>query len=75
MNKERRRVLTVALRHLSIAVDLIKQVLDEEKDALSNVPENLQESDRATTMDSTIDSLYDIIDDMNDIAERINDVI
>lgn len=75
MNKERRRLLVVVLRHLSIATDLLKEVLDGEKDALSNVPENLQDSERATTMDNAIDSLYDIIDDMNDIAERINDVM
>ena len=62
MNKQRRKEIDQAISSL-MAIDLvgiqdaIQMIVDEEQQALDELPENLQESDQANTMQEAIDSL------------------
>ena len=46
MNKRRRSSIKIAASYLDMAIDLIRDAKDEEQDALDNMPENLQGSER-----------------------------
>ena len=50
MNKHRRNKLSEAIGYLDNALQIISDVRDDEQDALDNIPENLQQSDRYSDM-------------------------
>jgi len=60
MNAERRKRLETARRELS-------QVLDEEQDARENLPESLQDSDKAAVMDENIANIETALDVLDNI--------
>ncbi|MCL1952793.1 MAG: hypothetical protein FWF60_08210 [Oscillospiraceae bacterium] len=57
MNDKRRAKLQDAQRMLRHALDAIEQVLDDERDALTGIPENMAE--RVERCESTISDLED----------------
>ena len=50
MNYQRRKRLRVACSLLEEASSIVEDVRDEEQDSLDNMPENLQDSERAERM-------------------------
>lgn len=72
MNKQRRIRLREAGSYLARAIQLVSRVKDEEQDALDNIPENLQNSERYTNMEDAIDKLEEAIDNMEQAAESID---
>ena len=68
MNKKRRLKLNEASQLMSRAKSIVEGVCYEEQDAMDNMPENLQESDRYTSME-------DAVDEMNDATEKMDDAI
>lgn len=79
MNNSRRK----KIRHmLDIVTDisnkcetlssLVQDVLDEESDSLSNMPENLEGSDRWQAISDAVDNLEDARDSINDMIENLS---
>lgn len=61
MNKNRRASIRIALDYLEKAIDLIRIAKDEEEDALSNMPDNLQNSEKYDAIENAIDNLEDAV--------------
>ena len=72
MNKKRRKLLEDACQYLSKSVDIIADVKFDEEYSLSNMPENLQESERCAVMEEAIDTLEDAIDAINDVVDSLS---
>jgi poly-gamma-glutamate capsule biosynthesis protein CapA/YwtB (metallophosphatase superfamily) len=75
MNDKRRKSIRTAIEHLNRASVIIDQVSDEESDALDNIPENLQDSDRYVAMEDAIESLSDADEAVNDAIEKLEQSI
>jgi hypothetical protein len=72
MNKIRRELLRGLIGRLSIVSEELEDLRDGEQEALDNMPENLEGSDRYSLMedavdfmDSALDSISAAMDDMN----------
>ena len=78
MNKQRRKNIDEVISSL-MAIDLvgiqdaIQMIVDDEQTALEELPENLQESDRANTMQEAVDSLEGACESVNNIETEITE--
>lgn len=72
MNKNRRSIIKRASDYLDRALELIRDAKYEEQDALDNMPENLQNSERYETMESAIDALEDAISSIDEAKDCID---
>lgn len=68
MNKKRREQLGEAEKYLNRANSLVESVCYGEQDAMDNIPDNLQESERYAAME-------DAVDDLQEAQSRIGDAI
>lgn len=57
MNDKRRKRLQEACMYIESASDIVESVLDDERDALDNVPENLQQSERYSSIEDAVCAL------------------
>lgn len=75
MNKEKRNDLNTARELLDRAKGIVSSVRDREQDCLDNMPENLEGSERYSTMESAIDSLDDAIDKIEEAQDSIDEAM
>lgn len=75
MNKLKRAKLREADSLLAKARSLLSIVKDREQDDLDNYPENLQGSERYTTMENAIDELEEAIENIDQASESINNAL
>ena len=75
MNKPRRKELERALDLLQQALEIIETVKDEEQEARDNMPDNLQESERAYQMDENVDNLDSVLELIDEAKDGIDIVI
>lgn len=75
MNKQRKQQLGHAVPFLHAAYRILDMVLDGERDAYDNIPENLQATDRCASIEENIDTLEQLISDLDEIENSINDMI
>lgn len=71
MNKIRRKTLAQIVAKLeeleslrSEIYEMLEEVKDEEQEALGNMPESLQESERGQQMQEYIDTMDSVLDDL-----------
>lgn len=50
-------------------VEELDQIKEEEQEALENIPENLQDSERAQIMETNVDALEDVYGTLMDLLE------
>ena len=87
MNAQRRKALKAVVKKLE-ALDELRQevkemleaVRDEESEALANMPEGLQESERGQQMQEYIDTMDSAMDDLDmmdveSIWDQLNDIV
>lgn len=86
MNKARRKSLKAILGRMDELKAVIEEVredlqavMDEEEEALGNLPESLQEGERGQQMQEYIDTLEGVIDslgelDTQDLYEKIEEI-
>ena len=75
MNNKRRELLRSAKGNLNAAAAKISQALDEEEDCLGNIPDSLQDSDRAERMENAVDALNEASDSIDAAIEKIDEAI
>lgn len=75
MNKARREELSRALDMLYEARMIVEAMQQEEQEALYNLPDGLQESDRATVMASNAERLEDVTYTLEEQEQEIEDII
>ena len=66
MNAKRRFELKTAGDYLSKAKEIVDRVLDEEQDALDNMPENLENSPRVEKMEDAVDLLECLAENLDE---------
>ena len=71
MNKKRRELLSKALRNLEEAEIQISTALDEEEDCLSNLPENLEGSDKYDKMEEAVSNLEGALEALGEVREGV----
>ena len=75
MNKSRRTKISNAVSKLMEAGEIIDSVLDEEQDAMDNIPENFQESERYSEMEDAVDILSEAADQINEAIESLSGIV
>lgn len=71
MNKDRTKRLCMAADLLQISLEDISRVIDEEEDALYNIPENLQYSESYEKREDVIDLLKDSVEDIESAIKSV----
>lgn len=61
MNRKKRDRLSIAINLLDSASDIVSGVYDDESDALENLPENLEGSDRYQKIEDCVLYLEDAV--------------
>lgn len=82
MNAVRRKEISRVLRRLTeLTEDLsdilgdIENIKDEESEALENIPESLQETERYAQSEAAADNLEEAYDIFSDMRDSLDDVI
>lgn len=75
MNDTKRSNLKRALQLLDQASNIVDDVSDKESDAMDNMPENLQDSERFSAMERAVDLLNDASTTIEEAVSLINDAI
>ena len=73
MNNKRRAVIDRAIAHLQAAQELVSDVLDEEQEALDNIPENLEGTDRYEKIENAVDSLEETSESIDSALSALDD--
>ena len=74
MNRQRRKRLTEAFEKISEAMEILEDVVEEEKESYENLPDNFRDGDRGEEMQGYIEMLeeaYGYLDDANSVIEQI----
>ena len=73
MNKARRKDLTRVIALIEEARGILETVKDEEQEALDNMPEGLQQSERGETMEQYICTMEEMLDalDTNELEDIV----
>lgn len=74
MNRQRRKRLTEAFEKVSEAMEILEDVVEEEKESYENLPDNFRDGDRGEEMQGYIEMLeeaYNYLDDANSVIEQI----
>lgn len=75
MNNARRDRLKDAIQLLNSATSIVDDVVDKEGDAMDNMPENLQESERFAAMEEAVDLLNDATESIGEAIELIGQAV
>ena len=75
MNQQRRQQRARVVNLLRSAETDLDQIRDEEQDCIDATPENLQGSERYSSMENAVDCLDDAIESVQQATEYINDAI
>lgn len=75
MNEKRRERLRDAVRMLTSVAAVVEAVCDNEQDAMDNIPENLQATERFERMEDAVDSLNDALEKIEDAKGHIQSAL
>lgn len=75
MNRIRRKRLDTAMTRLNEICEELENIKSEEEEALENIPENMQESERTSNMQDTIDEIDSAISSVIDASEYVESAI
>lgn len=64
-----------AVYHLNRAQAIVESAVDQEDDALSNMPDNLQSTERYEKMENAIDKLNDASEKIDEARECIEEAM
>ena len=75
MNKERRKRIEDVVSSLGELQTELCYILEEENEAIENMPENLQYSDKVERMRDKADDIDTAISDIDSLINDLNDII
>ena len=73
MNKSRGKAIESIIDNLMDLSSEIEGIINDEQDALDNIPESLQESERANTMRDAIEALEDANSSIQEVLSYLSD--
>lgn len=75
MNKHRRDVARSIRNTLINALETAHNLMDEEQEAIDNMPENLQDSQRGQAMQDAVDALDNAIGFIEEAGDYLKEII
>ena len=75
MNKERKERLAEVETTIEDAIDQIQYIVDEEQEAIDNLPDSLQDSQRVMSMYDAIDNMEGLITTLEGARSELGDVL
>lgn len=75
MNAKKRAKISESIVAMTKAIAVIESVKDAEEDALWNIPENLQSSDRYSEMESGVDSMNRALELFEQGIDALNEAV
>lgn len=75
MNKYQRKQLSEIIEKLESIKCEIGEYADEEREKYDNMPESLQDTEKAEVFEQNADDLEEVCDDIDSIIEQIQDVV
>ena len=75
MNNKRRKELRRAIEIIETALDIVKQVKDEEEDSMCNYPENLQGTEIYENMEVAVDTMEEVASVIEDAVDSLNNAV
>lgn len=75
MNKSRIKRIQNLAETLKLAREELGYIIDEESNALDNMPESLQETKKWQQDDKNLSELYDIKDKVEGLKDRLQEVV
>lgn len=73
MNARRRKYINSVIEKLDELKSQIEDIMQEEQDALDNLPESLQYGERGERMQSAIDALEYATDSVQEVIDNLNE--
>lgn len=74
MNRDRRRRLRAVIERASELQEQLNAIAEDEQEALDNMPESLQETERYSTMEENVEAITDAMDSLGEIIERLGEL-
>lgn len=75
MNRERRKRLEKIVSQIEELRDQLAVIQEEEQEAYDNLPDNLNDTDRATQLYDNASNLEDAASNLDDVCDSIRDII
>lgn len=75
MNKARRKWLEDVIANLESQKEELEGIQSEEQEAVDNMPESLQETERYEIMSENADDLDSAVSDLEDIISNLQEVL
>jgi hypothetical protein len=75
MNKNRRKRIADLRERIDIIKNELEEVMEEEQDARDNLPNNLQDSEKAEKMDDTIGSIEYAIGNLEETIKNLDEAV
>lgn len=75
MNKVRKKALGEIYDTLALLAERLEELIDEENEALGNVPESLQGSDRYQSAEEAVSNLEEALDSLGSAYDYIEEAI
>ena len=74
MNNTRRKSIQKIINGITALKEDLETLLDEEQEYLDNMPDNLQESERAEVAPDAIDNMETAIDNLDECVDTLGEV-
>ena len=74
MNEKKRSKLRTAIKYADMIIEIADQVAEQENDAMDNMPENLQYSERYERMENAVNCLESVSDAMGQVNDLLEGV-
>lgn len=75
MNANRRKRLQTIIRQADILLEQLQAIQDEEQDAVDNMPESLQYTDRYLDMEQAAEALGDAANTMSELIDSLEGIL
>ena len=75
MNRERRKRLEAAKEKLEEVYFELEAIKEEEEQALDNMPESLQQTERGEAMQTAIDTIDDAMNDVESTKDNLEELL
>ena len=75
MNKARRKDLGEIYNALARLAECLEELIDEENEALGNIPESLQATDRYQSTEEAVGNLEEALDNLGSAYDLIEEAI
>jgi len=75
MNKQRRKQLEKSVLHLNDALEIVRDVLEQEQEAFNNMPDGIRDGERGEEMQGYVDTLEEHVNTIEEAISAIEEIV